>query len=79
MANPRRAPTIEASCEATSGMNGGVKDCVRTRVLVLSDTHSAELVSRTEEEGGEEWRAFKEPLPSADVVLHCGMLIFLCW
>ncbi|GAB7337279.1 hypothetical protein MBLNU457_g2645t1 [Dothideomycetes sp. NU457] len=71
MSSLSRTPTIEASCEATSGMNGGVKDCVRTRVLVLSDTHSAELVSRTEE-GGEAWRAFKEPLPAADVVLHCG-------
>ena len=55
-------------------MNGGVNDCVRTRVLVLSDTHSAELMGR-DGDGGEkdgDWMAFKEPLPNADVVVHCG-------
>jgi len=42
---------------------------------VLSDTHCAELISRDGDgDGGDyvEGRAFREPLPSADVVVHCG-------
>lgn len=43
-------------------------DMVKTRILVLSDTHNALPFPSTQE------HAFREPLPPADVVLHAGDL-----
>ena len=41
-----------------------------TRVLIISDTHAAPLLGREDETE----QAFKEPLPAADVLIHCGTL-----
>jgi predicted phosphodiesterase len=40
----------------------------KTRILILSDTHSASPSPSTAE------HAFRHPLPKADVLLHCGDL-----
>lgn len=42
---------------------------VNTRILIISDTHCAPLLNET---GGE--RPFSLPLPSADLLIHCGDL-----
>jgi predicted phosphodiesterase len=41
---------------------------VKTRVLIISDTHTADL-----HHSGSK-HAFRHPLPKADVLLHCGDL-----
>lgn len=41
---------------------------VKTRILIISDTHNRPL---QEDEG----LAFREPLPDADVCIHCGYVI----
>ncbi|GME41688.1 ser thr protein phosphatase family protein [Neofusicoccum parvum] len=52
-------------------------DTVRTRILIISDTHSAPLVDpeaadASENDQRQRNKAFRKPLPSADVLLHCG-------
>jgi predicted phosphohydrolase len=42
---------------------------IKTRFLVISDTHTAELASSKETN-----QPFREPLPACDVLLHCGDL-----
>ncbi|KAF2273316.1 ser/Thr protein phosphatase family protein [Westerdykella ornata] len=42
---------------------------VKTRILIISDTHNAALAPSTNHDV-----AFREPLPKADVLLHCGDL-----
>jgi predicted phosphodiesterase len=44
---------------------------VKTRVLIISDTHNAPLSSR---EDANPTAPFKSPLPSADLLIHCGDL-----
>ena len=41
---------------------------VKTRVLIISDTHCAPFTSASSSQ------AFRPPLPSADVLIHCGDL-----
>jgi predicted phosphodiesterase len=44
---------------------------IKTRVLIISDTHNAPLSRRN---GAEPTAPFKSPLPSADLLIHCGDL-----
>ena len=44
---------------------------VKTRVLVISDTHNAPLSSGN---NADPIAPFKSPLPSADLLIHCGDL-----
>ena len=44
---------------------------IKTRILIISDTHNAPLSSK---EHGEPTPPFKAPLPSADLLIHCGDL-----
>jgi len=44
---------------------------IKTRILIISDTHNAPLSSK---EHGEPTAPFKSPLPSADLLIHCGDL-----
>ncbi|POS81235.1 metallophosphoesterase domain-containing protein [Diaporthe helianthi] len=47
---------------------------IRTRFLILSDTHGHSLFDpRTKPDEAQQY-AFREPLPSADVAIHCGDL-----
>lgn len=41
---------------------------VKTRILIISDTHSTPLAPTTSP------RPFRQPLPPADVLIHCGDL-----
>ncbi|KAK4507155.1 hypothetical protein PRZ48_000889 [Zasmidium cellare] len=45
---------------------------VKTRVLIISDTHCAPLAEQ--DEGRQPFAPFKAPLPKADVLIHCGDL-----
>lgn len=44
---------------------------VKTRVLIISDTHNAPLHPRDDDIPT---APFKAPLPSADLLIHCGDL-----
>ncbi|KAH0353348.1 Metallo-dependent phosphatase, partial [Aureobasidium melanogenum] len=44
---------------------------VKTRVLIISDTHSAPLATTSSSQ------LFRHPLPSADVLIHCGDLTMI--
>ncbi|KAL1585687.1 hypothetical protein WHR41_05957 [Cladosporium halotolerans] len=44
---------------------------IKTRVLIISDTHNAPL---SEKGDGKPIAPFKSPLPSADLLIHCGDL-----
>jgi hypothetical protein len=44
---------------------------IKTRILIISDTHNAPLSSK---EHGDPTPPFKSPLPSADLLIHCGDL-----
>ena len=46
---------------------------IKTRFLILSDTHSAVPLP----DGAEKHIAFRQPLPRADVLLHCGDLTMI--
>lgn len=46
---------------------------VKTRFLVISDTHSAS----PDQNAGENDIAFRPPLPKADVLIHCGDLTMM--
>jgi hypothetical protein len=48
------------------------KSPVKTRFLIISDTHNATLLPSTFHD-----HPFREPLPSADVLLHCGDLTMI--
>lgn len=43
----------------------------KTRILIISDTHSTELNPEDDK------RPFRKPLPKADVLLHCGDLTMI--
>lgn len=45
---------------------------VKTRFLILSDTHSSDPAQNTNENA-----PYRPPLPKADVVLHCGDLTMI--
>ena len=45
---------------------------VTTRVLIISDTHHAPL--STKDDAPHPKAPFKSPLPSADLLIHCGDL-----
>jgi len=45
---------------------------IKTRVLIISDTHCAPLEQA--DETSARTRAFQHPLPNADVLIHCGDL-----
>lgn len=54
-------------------MARGQTDTVKTRVLIISDTHGADI----DERDGQRIRPFPpfaSPLPKADVLIHCGDL-----
>lgn len=61
---PSRAPTPPSSATPT----------VRTRVLIISDTHGVEPQAAQPDGAAAPRSAFHEPLPEADVVIHCGDL-----
>lgn len=42
---------------------------VKTRILIMSDTHTTKLAPEDRDD-----QPFREPLPEADVLLHCGDL-----
>lgn len=44
---------------------------VKTRILIISDTHSAPLASNG---NPPPFPPFKHPLPTADLLIHCGDL-----
>lgn len=46
---------------------------IKTRILIISDTHNAPLSSK-EHDNGNPTAPFKSPLPSADLLIHCGDL-----
>jgi len=46
------------------------KSNVKTRFLIISDTHTAS----PNDNGGDNGIAFRPPLPKTDVLLHCGDL-----
>lgn len=46
---------------------------VKTRILIISDTHNAPLAD-PEDAHQHHNRPFRQPLPAADVLLHCGDL-----
>ncbi|KAI8934747.1 hypothetical protein NX059_008435 [Plenodomus lindquistii] len=48
-------------------------ELIKTRFLILSDTHSASLSDNVDNEHV----AFRPPLPKADVLLHCGDLTMI--
>lgn len=48
------------------------RDEVKTRVLILSDTHSA--LPRSNDSNDDNGVPFRKPLPAADVFIHCGDL-----
>lgn len=60
---PSRAPTPPSSDTPT----------IRTRILIISDTHGVEPAEAGQRDGAPR-SAFHEPLPEADVVIHCGDL-----
>jgi predicted MPP superfamily phosphohydrolase len=41
---------------------------IKTRILIISDTHSTPLAPASS------YQPFRQPLPSADVLIHCGDL-----
>lgn len=47
---------------------------IRTRLLILSDTHGHSLFDPQTRPDEAQRYAFHEPLPSADVAIHCGDL-----
>lgn len=47
---------------------------IRTRLLIISDTHGKSLHDPAEEPEEAREYAFHSPLPSADVAIHCGDL-----
>lgn len=47
---------------------------VRTRILILSDTHCQQPRSAKDELGSTSQHAYRQPLPEADIVLHAGDL-----
>lgn len=47
---------------------------IRTRLLILSDTHGHSLFDPQTKPDEAQSYAFHEPLPSADVAIHCGDL-----
>lgn len=47
---------------------------VKTRVLIISDTHCAALTSR--DDSNPPFPPFKAPLPKADLLIHCGDLTY---
>ena len=46
---------------------------VRTRILIISDTHSA-LPRLSDDKNNDDRVPFQHPLPAADVLIHCGDL-----
>ena len=44
---------------------------VKTRILIISDTHSTPLAPTSSSQ------PFRQPLPSADVLIHCGDLTMI--
>lgn len=50
-----------------------MSDTAKTRILIISDTHTAPLVDPGSPDAGDNGqRPFRAPLPAADVLLHCG-------
>jgi 3',5'-cyclic AMP phosphodiesterase CpdA len=47
---------------------------IRTRILILSDTHGHSLFDPQTKPDEAQRYAFHKPLPSADVAIHCGDL-----
>lgn len=47
---------------------------IRTRLLILSDTHGHSLIDPQTKPDEAQKYAFQKPLPSADVAIHCGDL-----
>jgi predicted phosphodiesterase len=50
-------------------------DRVKTRVLIISDTHLASLRPR-DDQPQRPTPPFEAPLPAADVLIHCGDLTY---
>ncbi|KAK4988317.1 hypothetical protein LTR66_007355 [Elasticomyces elasticus] len=49
---------------------------VKTRILIISDTHTAPLLALDRSDVRDSYVAFKQSLPSADVLIHCGDMTF---
>ncbi len=56
------------SSTSHNNQNAGIKTA-KTRLCIISDTHSRQLFSA--DDGS---YAFRHPLPTADILLHCGDL-----
>jgi predicted phosphodiesterase len=52
-----------------------VPETVKTRVLIISDTHLASL-SAKDDQSQKPVPPFEAPLPAADVLIHCGDLTY---
>lgn len=65
--------TIGFTCEVRP--NRTMEVTVKTRVLIISDTHCAPL-SKRDGKGKPLYPPFKAPLPSADLLIHCGDLTY---
>ncbi|KAF9633827.1 hypothetical protein BFW01_g4721 [Lasiodiplodia theobromae] len=52
-------------------------ETVKTRILIISDTHTAPLVDPSGNDEPALEVAFRAPLPAADVLLHCGDLTMM--
>lgn len=50
---------------------------IKTRLLILSDTHGHSLFDPETAPAEAQQYAFHEPLPSADVAIHCGDLTLM--
>jgi hypothetical protein len=59
--------------QATNMSTPTLTSSVKTRFLIISDTHSAS----PDQNAGDDGFAFRPPLPKADVLLHCGDLTML--
>jgi predicted MPP superfamily phosphohydrolase len=63
---------MTSSTPSTAVSTTEPSDTVKTRILIISDTHSATIFPP-----GKADVPFREPLPKADVLLHCGDLTMI--
>ena len=70
--HPRRPCCISAS--TMTFPTSLPQQTIKTRFLIISDTHSAQLSLQENEPQASTPFPFRKPLPSADVLLHCGDL-----
>lgn len=86
---PRGLPATQGSPASTNDVTNGnhtektmsqpqsSAETVKTRILIISDTHTAPLVDPSGNNEPALEVAFRAPLPAADVLLHCGDLTMM--